>query len=123
MQRFGRRAGFFLGTAGGAIGGGVGALGLIHQSFALFLVGSAFTGIYMSAQGFYRFAATDTASEAFRPKAISWVMAGGLLSAIVGPQLVKATSQAMHLSALLEPVRALYFPAAHAVQLCIPATV
>jgi MFS family permease len=49
----------------------------------------------MSAQGFYRFAAADTASEAFRPKAISWVMAGGLLSAIVGPQLVKLTAQAM----------------------------
>lgn len=45
----------------------------------------------MAAQGFYRFAATDTASDAFRPKAISWVMAGGLISAIVGPQLVKVT--------------------------------
>jgi MFS family permease len=49
----------------------------------------------MSAQGFYRFAAADTASEAFRPKAISWVMAGGLLSAVVGPQLVKVTNDAM----------------------------
>jgi MFS family permease len=46
------------------------------------------TGIYMAAQQFYRFAATDTASETFRPKAISYVMAGGLLSAIIGPQLV-----------------------------------
>jgi cyanate permease len=43
----------------------------------------------MSAQGFYRFAATDTASQTFRPKAISYVMAGGLLSALLGPQLVK----------------------------------
>jgi MFS family permease len=43
----------------------------------------------MSAQGFYRFAATDTASEAYRPKAISYVMAGGLISAIIGPQLNK----------------------------------
>lgn len=41
------------------------------------------------------FAAVDTASEAFRPKAISWVMAGGLLSAVVGPQLVKVTADAM----------------------------
>ena len=48
----------------------------------------------MSAQGFYRFAAADTATEEFRPKAISWVMAGGLLSAIIGPQLVKVTAQA-----------------------------
>jgi predicted MFS family arabinose efflux permease len=49
----------------------------------------------MSANGFYRFAATDTATEAFRPRAISWVMAGGLLSAVVGPNLVKVTAESM----------------------------
>ncbi len=95
MQRFGRRVGFFTGTAGGAIGAGIGAYALTQSSFPLFLLGSLFTGIYMSAQGFYRFAAADTATEAFRPKAISYVMAGGLASAVIGPQLVKATSQAM----------------------------
>ncbi len=63
---------------------------LTITSFPLFLLGSLFTGVYMSAQGFYRFAAADTASEAFRPKAISYVMAGGLLSAVIGPQLVQA---------------------------------
>ena len=95
MQRFGRRAGFVLGALGGAAGAAVGAWGLYTASFPLFLVGSLLTGVYMSAQGFYRFAATDTASDAFRPKAISYVMAGGLLSAIVGPQLVKVTATAM----------------------------
>jgi cyanate permease len=45
----------------------------------------------MSAQGFYRFAAADGASDSYRPKAISYVMAGGLLSALIGPQLVKVT--------------------------------
>jgi MFS family permease len=95
MQRFGRRAGFVLGAAGGAAGAAVGAWGLIAASFPLFLAGSFLTGIYMSAQGFYRFAAADTADAAFRPKAISYVMAGGLLSAIVGPQLVKVTAEAM----------------------------
>lgn len=94
MQRFGRRAGFFVGAIGGAAGGAVGAWGLYEGSFPLFLAGSFLTGIYMSAQGFYRFAAVDTASEEFRPKAISYVMAGGLISAVIGPQLVKATSQA-----------------------------
>ncbi|MFY0632657.1 MAG: MFS transporter [Vannielia sp.] len=94
MQRFGRRAGFWAGTAGGAAGGAIGALGLYHQSFGLFLLGSLLTGIYMSAQGFYRFAAADTASEEFRPKAISYVMAGGLASAIIGPQIVKLTADA-----------------------------
>ncbi|WOI54924.1 MFS transporter [Palleronia sp. LCG004] len=95
MQRFGRRAGFLVGAAGGAIGASVGAWGLIEASFPIFLAGSLLTGIYMSAQGFYRFAAADTASEDFRPKAISYVMAGGLLSALIGPQLVKVTAEAM----------------------------
>jgi len=95
MARYGRRAGFVAGAAGGAIGATIGAYGLLTQSFLLFVIGSLFTGIYMSAQGFYRFAAADTASEAFRPKAISWVMAGGLLSAVLGPQLVKVTAESM----------------------------
>lgn len=94
MQRFGRRVGFMLGTLGGATGGLIGAYGLYLGSFPVFLIGSLFTGMYMSAQGFYRFAAADTASEEFRPKAISYVMAGGLLAAVIGPQLMKATAQA-----------------------------
>lgn len=94
MQRWGRRAGFFVGAGFGALGGLVGAYGLYLGSFPLFLLGSLLTGVYMSAHGFYRFAAADTASEAFRPKAISYVMAGGLAAAIIGPQLVKLTSQA-----------------------------
>jgi MFS family permease len=95
MQRYGRRAGFFLGAGGGALGAAIGAYGLYLDSFAVFLLGSLFTGIYMSAQGFYRFAAADTASVEYRPKAISYVMAGGLASAVIGPQLVKLTSEAM----------------------------
>ncbi|HEV8033911.1 MFS transporter [Yoonia sp.] len=89
MQRNGRRFGFFIGAFAGAVGAAVSAYGLYTGSFLVLLAGSYLTGIYMSAQGFYRFAATDTASEAFRPKAISYVMAGGLLSAVIGPQLNK----------------------------------
>ena len=58
----------------------------------MLLLGSAITGIYMSAQGFYRFAATDTAPPEFEARAISWVMAGGLVSAILGPALVRETA-------------------------------
>lgn len=94
MQRFGRRAGFFAGAAGGLVGSVISAFALMQGDFWLFLVGSYLTGIYMSAQGFYRFAATDTASDAFKPKAISYVMAGGLVSALIGPQLVKVTADA-----------------------------
>lgn len=94
MQRNGRRFGFFLGAASGAVGALISAYGLYIGSFYILLLGSLLTGIYMSAQGFYRFAATDTASEAFRPKAISYVMAGGLISAIIGPQLNKLVQDA-----------------------------
>ena len=89
MHAYGRQAGFFLGTFAGAVGAAISAYGLFISSFTLFLVGSYLSGIYMTTQGFYRFAATDTASEKFRPKAISYVMAGGLLSAVLGPQLNK----------------------------------
>lgn len=94
MQKYGRRAGFFVGTGFGTAGAVVGSYALSIASFPLFLFGSFLTGTYMSAQGFYRFAAVDTASDAFRPKAISYVMAGGLASAIIGPQLVKLTADA-----------------------------
>lgn len=92
MEANGRRAGFLIGAVAGMSGGLVGALALLVQSFALFLAASYLTGIYLSTYGFYRFAAADTASEAFRPRAISYVMAGGLVAAIIGPQLVKATA-------------------------------
>jgi MFS family permease len=92
MTRYGRRAGFWIGAGGGALGAAVAAYGLHAGSFAIFLAGSLLTGIYMSAQGFYRFAAGDMASDAFRPKAISWVMAGGLFSAVIGPALATGTA-------------------------------
>ena len=88
MQQHGRRAGFWLGAGGGVAGALICLWALSIGNFWLFLVGSYFTGIYMSSQGFFRFAATDLASEAFKPKAISYVMAGGLLSGILGPQIV-----------------------------------
>ncbi|MFK7752446.1 MAG: MFS transporter [Sedimentitalea sp.] len=88
MQRIGRKAGFIVGAAGGMAGALVCAWALMIESFNLFLLGSYMSGIYMSAHGFYRFAASDCASDAFRPKAISYVMAAGLVSAILGPQLV-----------------------------------
>ena len=88
MQRNGRQFGFMLGAFAGMLGAMISAAGLYFANFPLFLLGSYITGIYMSAQGFYRFAATDTATDTFKPKAISYVMAGGLISAIIGPQLV-----------------------------------
>ena len=92
MGRYGRRAGFWVAALAGAAAAGLCARALFIDSFALFMTGSVLLGVYQAAQGFFRFAAADTASEAFKPKAISWVLAGGLLSALLGPEIVRATS-------------------------------
>lgn len=94
MQSYGRATGFAIGALGGFLGALLCAYGLYVDDFILFLCGSLLTGIYMSAQGFYRFAALERASDAFRPKAVSYVMAGGLIAAVIGPQIVKLTSDA-----------------------------
>ncbi|WP_407946930.1 MFS transporter [Paracoccus lichenicola] len=91
MQDRGRQAGFMLAVLAGGLGAALAAWGLSAGSFWLFMAGSLLTGIYMSAQGFYRFAATDLASEDYAPRAISWVMAGGLAAAIIGPAVVRVT--------------------------------
>ncbi|HPQ94329.1 MAG TPA: MFS transporter [Thiolinea sp.] len=87
MGRYGRRAGFLIGISAGAAGGLLGALALYERAFWLLLVAALFSGIYQSCHGFYRFAAADTASDTFRPRAISWVLAGGLGAALLGPEL------------------------------------
>ncbi|HPE58951.1 MAG TPA: MFS transporter [Thiolinea sp.] len=87
MGRYGRRAGFLVGISAGAIGGLLGALALYEREFWLLLAAALFSGVYQSCHGFYRFAAADTASDAFRPRAISWVLAGGLGAALLGPEL------------------------------------
>jgi len=95
MKRYGRKTGFLLGILCGSLGAGISALGLLKASFPLFLAGSFITGIYASAQGFYRFAAMDSVTERNRPKAMSLVMSGGLVAAIIGTQLTKVTTDAM----------------------------
>jgi len=88
MGRWGRRTGFLIGAVAGAAGGALSMQAVIDKSFAMLLVASAVTGIYMAAHNFYRFAAADLASRDFRPKAISWVLVGGLVAAIIGPEMV-----------------------------------
>ncbi|MBX6427044.1 MAG: MFS transporter [Variibacter sp.] len=90
-RRFGRRTAFQIGTAFGVLTGLLCGAAVILNSFLLFNLGTFCTGFYAAATQAYRFAATDTASESFKPKAISWVLMGGIGGAILGPQLVIAT--------------------------------
>jgi MFS family permease len=87
MARIGRRLGFTLGTAIGAGGATLSTLAIFEGSFALFCTGTFLVGCYQGFALFYRFAAADTADAAFRPKAVSLVMAGGVISAVFGPEM------------------------------------
>jgi len=94
MARHGRRLGFTLACMIAALGAGVAFVGLEWSSFLLFTLGCTLIGAYMSAQGFYRFAVADVAPEALQPRMISLVQAGGLVSALIGPQLASITAEA-----------------------------
>ncbi len=87
MQRFGRRAGFGLGAAAGVAGGLVCVWGIFSASFWVFCLGNAVLGIYQSFGQFYRLAATDSVAPERRGRAVSTVMAGGIVAAIVAPNV------------------------------------
>jgi hypothetical protein len=69
----------------------LGAYAILHASFALFCCATFLGGLYGAVSQSYRFAAADGASAAYRPKAVSWVMAGGVFAGVLGPQLVQWT--------------------------------
>jgi predicted MFS family arabinose efflux permease len=89
--RCGRRFALQVGSIFGIACGLIACVAVLRGSFTLFNVGAFCAGLYASAHLSYRFAATDTSSEAFRPKAIAWVLAGGVFAGVLGPQLVIAT--------------------------------
>lgn len=90
-RRYGRRPAYLLGASFGIASGLLLALATWKGSMILLCTGAASAGLYAAAYQSYRFAAADTASEAFKPKAISWVMAGGVLAGLFGPQLIILT--------------------------------
>ena len=90
-RAYGRRVAFIIGTGCGALTGLLGAFAILHGSFVLFCCATFLGGLYGAVAQSYRFAAADGASAAFRPKAVSWVMAGGVFAGVLGPQLVQWT--------------------------------
>lgn len=88
MRRLGRQGGYIIGALLGIGAGLLAAAGIYSLSFVMFCVGTLLAGLYASYVQSYRFAAADDASDTFRPKAISWVMAGGLLGAIIATQTI-----------------------------------
>jgi predicted MFS family arabinose efflux permease len=96
MHRSGRRTAYALGATMGVLSGLVAATGIAHSSFALFCLGTALAGFYGACVQSYRFAAADTVGAPSRhASAISRVMVGGLIAAVIGPQLVIWTRDAL----------------------------
>lgn len=93
MRAVGRRNGFYVGASFAALSGFLAAYAIFISSFWLFCLATSFNGVYQAFGQYYRFAAADTASDAFRPKAISWVLAGGLVAAVAGPQIAIYTKE------------------------------
>ncbi len=90
-RRFGRRPVFLLGAFFGLLMGLIASAAVLRGSFALYCLATFCGGLYQAVSQSYRFSAADTASPAFRPKAIAWVMAGGVFAGVIGPQLITAT--------------------------------
>jgi predicted MFS family arabinose efflux permease len=87
----GRRFALQTGSVVGTLAGLVSCAAVLNASFEMFLAGTFGCGFYAAAHQSYRFAATDTASQDFRPKAISFVLAGGVMAGVIGPSLVIVT--------------------------------
>ena len=89
MVRFGRRPVFMGGVMIAAISAFTQGVAILVSNFYLFCVASMALGIAHGCAGFYRYAAADSADESQKPKAISYVLAGGLLAAVMGPEIAR----------------------------------
>ncbi|UTM02742.1 MFS transporter [Alcaligenes sp. NLF5-7] len=94
MRRLGRRVAYVLGALLGSISGLIATFGVVQGDFATFCVGTAMAGFYGACVQSYRFAATDAVEPSKRAKAISRIMVGGLVAAVIGPQVVIWTRDA-----------------------------
>ena len=89
MGKFGRRPMFLLGALSAFIGCLVIAFSIYDRNFSLFILGSILLGLSQANQQFYRYAAADNVSVNLKSKAISLVLAGGVIAAVVGPEISK----------------------------------
>lgn len=91
MAHLGRRHGFLLGSIIGLIGGGLATIAIYNTNFWLFCLGTVLIGTFNGFGNYYRFAAVDLVSATLKSKAISYVMAGGILAAFLGPNIANWT--------------------------------
>ena len=93
MKAIGRQAGFMIGTLLGLVGAALAAWGIVAGNFVYFCLAAALIGAFNGFGTYYRFAAADVATPDYRSRAISYVLAGGVVAALVGPNLAHWTSE------------------------------
>ena len=93
MQRVGRRLGFMTSSVFGMAGAVIATVGVLKAEFSIFCFGTILIGVFNGFGQYYRFAAAETASERYRSRVISYVLAGGLIAAFAGPNLAKWSRQ------------------------------
>ncbi|MBI1422458.1 MAG: MFS transporter [Gammaproteobacteria bacterium] len=93
MKKIGRKAGFMLATLLGMSGGSLCTLGILHGQFLLFIAGGCLIGMFNGFGNYYRFTAADAVDVAHKSRAISLVLAGGVIAAIAGPNLANLTRE------------------------------
>ena len=91
QRAWGRQRAFQLGLVVAIATTALCAWAALHRDFWLLVAGATLAGYYNANAGLYRFAATEIVAPAFKDRAISWVLAGGIIGAVAGPNLALAT--------------------------------
>ena len=91
MGRIGRKRGFLLASVVGCVGASVATLGIVAGSFVQFCLGSFLFGVFFAFSQYYRFAAAEIATDDYRSRAISYVLAGGVVAGFAGPWIASST--------------------------------
>ena len=91
MAKVGRRWGFMTSSLFGLAGAAAATTGVIKTDFSIFCLGTTLIGIFNGFGQYYRFTAAEVVPEDFRSRAISYVMAGGVIAAFAGPNLANWT--------------------------------
>jgi MFS family permease len=91
MQRIGRKAAFLLSSLFGIAGGALATFAIVRHSFWLFVLATICIGVFSGFANFYRFTAADSVAAPYKGKAVSIVMVGGVIAAVVGPNLARLT--------------------------------
>ena len=95
QRAWGRRRAFQAGTLMAIASSALSAYAASTQQFWLLVVATLLAGYYNANAGLYRFAATELAAPRYKERAISWVLAGGIIGAVAGPNLASATRDAL----------------------------